>query len=167
MKEYLIYQKDKFIGHCSDKEMVNKFLSSRKGNFHIVKVKESKIPDLVKCSVYFDNSQLVYYEGYSKHTDYPVFIYEQEMLEHEMCMDSYAYTQTIKQILEKIKYLKLNDEETALIIDSLVDSIKLIEDVAYGSHEIIYDDIFKIEKYMRYLLEKQYYKKTNTHKGVT
>lgn len=167
MKEYLIYHDNKFIGHCSDKDMLDKFITTRNCKYDIVKTKINKIPNTIKETVYFENTQLVYYEGYSVYTDFPLFIYEQQYIENELYYECCAFKQSVGKVLNKLKYLQLKHDEIILIIKSLVEAVRLIEDVSDSNHEIIYDDIFKIDKYMRYLLENNNIKKIAIHKGVT
>ena len=151
IKVYLIYHKNKFKGHTTDKEALNRFLKSRNKKYKIVKISKKNIDDTILNSQEFNSTELNYLThiyGAEVLYDYPMFNYEMEYMNESIRDDAGLLDMCVIQIIEKIDFLKLKKKEYDTIHSSFNSILECIADSVAIEEEFLYDDIFDIKKYI-------------------
>ena len=146
MKYYIIYKNKHFIGYTQNKNLLDRFLKSRKGKYTVKEMDESEISEEVKNSFNFSNCELTEYTDYYTDNDTVLFNYESLNMEDCIIKDCLFLHHLLEGLLNDIKYFKLSDEESKIIrysLYKLIDDIKCITE----SNEIIFDEIINIHKY--------------------
>ena len=160
MKYFVIYENSKFIGFTDDKELLDIFINTRKGEYEYIKIKEKDLPQYIKSMSIFHDYMLIKYISYYSNNSVVFFNYEAFSMEYSMSEDCIVLETLLRNILKYSKYLKLTEDEYQIIQISFRKLITDLECVTNG-HEVIYDEIIDIDKYFnnRYLtdIKKSYH----------
>jgi len=155
IKIYLIYKKDKFVGHTTDKRALDQFLKIRPNKYKIIKVSKNKIDKNILNSSEFKQTELDYFRyeyGAEILYKYPLFNYEIDIVHDSFRDDVMILDACLTKLCEKIEFIKFKKLEFDLIITSFTKILETIENSISIEEEFLYEDIFDINKYIKYTI---------------
>jgi hypothetical protein len=152
MKYYIIYKDSGFIGYTTNKVLVNNFLKTRKGNYHVEKIDEKDISNDIKNSSTFFNCELFEYINYHTDNDTVLFEYEARDMEENIIKDMQLLQELIVVVMNNLKYIQLSKDEEKLIKYVFYTLFEDLDTIT-NSDEVIFYELINIKKYFyeRYL----------------